>query len=119
MDVLMSAGCSTFVSAALILVIPRFGTLPLEILLGLFFIGYDVLISSYEKQAGHKARWTSYPSSCSRRGFIHDFGRPASGHDRQVRPSAMLSRNRQRDCSEKSAGKNLPILTPPIPSLRR
>jgi hypothetical protein len=38
-DVLMSAGCSTFVSAALILVIPRFGILLLEILLGLFFIG--------------------------------------------------------------------------------
>jgi len=38
-DVMMSAGCSTFVSAALILVIPRFGTLLLEILLGLFFIG--------------------------------------------------------------------------------
>ena len=38
-DVLMSAGCSTFVSASLILVIPRFGILLLEILLGLFFIG--------------------------------------------------------------------------------
>ena len=38
-DVLMSAGCSTFVSAALILVIPRFGVLLLEILFGLFFIG--------------------------------------------------------------------------------
>jgi hypothetical protein len=38
-DVLMSAGCSTFFSAALIVVIPRFGILLLEILLGLFFIG--------------------------------------------------------------------------------
>jgi hypothetical protein len=38
-DVMMSAGCSTFVSAALMLVIPRFGTLLLEILLGTFFIG--------------------------------------------------------------------------------
>ena len=38
-DVLMSAGCSTFVSAALILVIPRVGIVLLEILLGLFFIG--------------------------------------------------------------------------------
>jgi hypothetical protein len=37
-DVLMSAGCSTFVSAALILVIPRVGIVLLEILLGLFFI---------------------------------------------------------------------------------
>ena len=33
-DVLMSAGCSTFVSAALILVIPRVGALLFEILLG-------------------------------------------------------------------------------------
>ena len=38
-DVLMSAGCSTFVSAALILVIPRVGIVLLELLLGLFFIG--------------------------------------------------------------------------------
>ncbi len=38
-DVLMSAGCSTFVSAALILVIPRVGVLLFEILFGLFFIG--------------------------------------------------------------------------------
>jgi hypothetical protein len=38
-DVLMSSGCSTFVSASLILVVPRFGILLLEILLGLFFIG--------------------------------------------------------------------------------
>ena len=38
-DVLMSTGCSTFVSAALILVIPRVGVVLLEILLGLFFIG--------------------------------------------------------------------------------
>jgi len=37
-DVLMSAGCSTFVSAALILVIPRVGIVLLEVLLGLFFI---------------------------------------------------------------------------------
>lgn len=38
-DVLMSAGCSTFVSAALILVMPRVGVVMLEILLGLFLIG--------------------------------------------------------------------------------
>lgn len=37
-NVLMSAGCSTFVSAALILVIPRAGIVLLEVLLGLFFI---------------------------------------------------------------------------------
>jgi hypothetical protein len=42
-DVLMSAGCSTFFSAALILVIPRFGILLLEILFGLFFIGCAVV----------------------------------------------------------------------------
>jgi hypothetical protein len=38
-DVLMSAGISTFVSAALSLVIPRFGIAILESLLGLFLIG--------------------------------------------------------------------------------
>ncbi len=38
-DLLMSAGCSTFVSAALILVIPRFGIALIEILIGLFLIG--------------------------------------------------------------------------------
>ena len=38
-DLLMSAGCCTFVSAALIVVIPRLGILLLELLLGLFFIG--------------------------------------------------------------------------------
>lgn len=38
-DLLMSAGCSTFVSAALILAMPRLGIVMLEILLGLFLIG--------------------------------------------------------------------------------
>jgi hypothetical protein len=38
-DVLMSAGCSTFVSAALILVIPRFGIAVVEILIGLLLMG--------------------------------------------------------------------------------
>jgi hypothetical protein len=38
-DLLMSAGCSTFVSAALIFVIPRFGIAMLEILIGLFLMG--------------------------------------------------------------------------------
>ena len=38
-DVLMSAGCSTFVSAALILVMPRVGVILLEMLLGMFLIG--------------------------------------------------------------------------------
>jgi hypothetical protein len=38
-DLLMSAGCSTCVSAALIFVIPRFGIARLEILIGLFLMG--------------------------------------------------------------------------------
>jgi hypothetical protein len=38
-DLLMSAGCSTFVSAALVFVIPRFGIAMLEILIGLFLMG--------------------------------------------------------------------------------
>jgi hypothetical protein len=45
-DVLMSVGCSTFVSAALVLVIPRVGIVLLEILLGLFFIGCAVAARS-------------------------------------------------------------------------
>ena len=66
-DVLMSAGCSTFVSAALILVIPRFGILLLEILLGLFFIGCALIARTrLRRQArgadkpdkpGTRARW--------------------------------------------------------------
>jgi hypothetical protein len=44
--VLMSAGCSTFVSAALVLMIPRVGIILLEILLGLFFIGCAVVARS-------------------------------------------------------------------------
>ena len=38
-DVLMSAGCSAFISAALILVAPRAGIVLLEILVGLFLVG--------------------------------------------------------------------------------
>ena len=41
-DVLMSAGCSTLVSAAAILVVPRIGIILLEMLVGLFFIGCAV-----------------------------------------------------------------------------
>ena len=41
-DVLMSAGCSTLVSASAILVVPRIGTILLEMLAGLFFIGCAV-----------------------------------------------------------------------------
>jgi hypothetical protein len=42
-DVLMSAGCSTFVTAALIMVLPRVGTVLLEILLGIFLIGCAIV----------------------------------------------------------------------------
>ena len=67
-DVLMSAGCSTFVSAALILVIPRFGILLLEILFGLFFIGCAIVARTRlrrralgrdgpEKSKSRKTRW--------------------------------------------------------------
>jgi hypothetical protein len=38
-DVLMSAGCSTVVSAAAILAVPRIGIILLEMLVGVFFIG--------------------------------------------------------------------------------
>jgi hypothetical protein len=41
-DVLMSAGCSTLVSAAAILIVPRVGTILLEMLVGIVFIGYAV-----------------------------------------------------------------------------
>jgi hypothetical protein len=67
-DVLMSAGCSTFVSAALILVIPRFGVLLLEILFGLFFIGCALMARTRvrrrvpgtegpKKSSNAKAKW--------------------------------------------------------------
>jgi hypothetical protein len=42
-DVLMSAGCSTLVSAAAILIVPRVGTILLEMLVGLLFIGCAVV----------------------------------------------------------------------------
>ena len=67
-DVLMSAGCSTFVSASLILVVPRFGILLLEILLGLFFVGCALVArrrlrrgalgkDGAEKSKDRKTRW--------------------------------------------------------------
>lgn len=67
-DVLMSAGCSTFVSAALILVIPRVGVVLLEILFGLFFIGCALMARARvrrrvvdteapQKSSGAKAKW--------------------------------------------------------------
>jgi len=66
-DVLMSAGCSTVVNAALILVIPRFGILLLEILFGLFFIGCALIARTLLRRqargadrsdkSGARARW--------------------------------------------------------------
>ena len=41
-DVLMSAGCSTLVSAAAILIVPRVGTILLEMLVGILFISCAV-----------------------------------------------------------------------------
>jgi hypothetical protein len=41
-DVLMSAGCSTLVSAAAILIVPRVGIILLEMLVGILFIGCAV-----------------------------------------------------------------------------
>jgi hypothetical protein len=42
-DVLMSAGCSTLVSASAIIIVPRIGIILLEILVGLLCICYAVL----------------------------------------------------------------------------
>ena len=67
-DVLMSAGCSTFVSAALILVIPRIGVLLLEMLFGLFFIGCALMARArvrrqalgkegHKKSSAAQAKW--------------------------------------------------------------
>lgn len=42
-DVLMSVGCSIFVSAAGIMILPRAGTVLLELLVGLFLIGCAIV----------------------------------------------------------------------------
>jgi hypothetical protein len=42
-DLLMSAGCSTFVAASLVVVLPRVGTVLMEILLGMFLIGCAIV----------------------------------------------------------------------------
>jgi hypothetical protein len=52
-DVLMSAGCSTFVSAALILVMPRVGVVMLQILLGLFLIGCALVARARLRRKAH------------------------------------------------------------------
>ena len=61
-DVLMSAGCSTFVSAALIWVIPRVGVVLLEILLGAFFIGC-ALIARARLRAVERSKGMDGPES--------------------------------------------------------
>jgi len=53
-DVLMSAGCSMFVSSAVILVIPRFGIAMLEILVGLFLMGYAFAARVRLRREAHK-----------------------------------------------------------------
>ena len=70
-DVLMSAGCSTLVSAAAILIVPRVGIILLEMLVGLFFIGCAVVArfrlrrrrnaeESLEQTTGSRSRIRSF-----------------------------------------------------------
>jgi hypothetical protein len=68
-DVLMSAGCSTFVSASLILVIPRFGVLLLEILLGLFFIGCALIARRRLRRRGLGKDGSAMPKNAKARWF--------------------------------------------------
>jgi hypothetical protein len=56
-DVLMSAGCSTFVSATLILVIPRFGIAILEILVGVFLMGCAFAARARLRTAARASPW--------------------------------------------------------------
>lgn len=64
-DVLMSAGCSTFVTAALIIVLPRVGTVLLEILLGMFLIGCALVARARIKRKAQLSGLTG-PASRSR-----------------------------------------------------
>ena len=66
-DVLMSAGCSTFFSAALIVVIPRFGILLLEILLGLFFIGCAMVARTRLRRQALGQDGSATPTNAKRR----------------------------------------------------
>jgi hypothetical protein len=68
-DVLMSAGCSTFVSASLILVIPRFGILLLEILLGLFLIGCALIARRRLRSRALGKNGSAMPKSAKTRWF--------------------------------------------------
>lgn len=55
-DLLMSAGCSTFVAASLIMVLPRVGTVLVEILLGMFLIGCAIVARArFKRKAQSKA----------------------------------------------------------------
>ena len=53
-DVLMSAGCSIFFSAAVILLIPRFGIAILEILAGLLLMGCAFAARARLRREAHK-----------------------------------------------------------------
>jgi hypothetical protein len=68
-DVMMSAGCSTFISGALTLVIPRFGTLLLEILLGVFFIGCALIARARPRGAAADSEDTERPRNKTQRWF--------------------------------------------------
>jgi hypothetical protein len=70
-DVLVSAGCSTLVSASAILIVPRVGTILLEMLVGLLFIGCAVVArfrlrrarsaeESLEQTTGSRPRISSF-----------------------------------------------------------
>jgi len=68
-DVLMSAGCSTFISAALILVIPRVGVVLLEILFGLFFIGCALMARARLRRSVQYRERPAKPSDAKAKWF--------------------------------------------------
>ncbi len=68
-DLLMSAGCSTFVTAALIMVLPRVGTVLLEILLGTFLVGCALVARARVKRKAQLNGVTAPINSSPRRWF--------------------------------------------------
>lgn len=68
-DLLMSAGCSTFVTAALIMVLPRVGTVLLEILLGMFLVGCALVARARIKRKAQSNGMTATVASSPRRWF--------------------------------------------------
>lgn len=68
-DVLMSAGCSTFVTAALVIVLPRVGTVLLEILLGSFLIGCAIVARARIKRKAQLNGVTATLNPSRRRWF--------------------------------------------------